>query len=86
MFALRLKRMEIILSAGGPLAKACFKTGMSILSIFKMAAMTRSAFSVSLSHIISAAIAGTTYHDTPNLSFSHPHLDFFPPRESLSQK
>src|SRR5215469_1397950 len=47
--------------------------------------MTLSDLFVSLCCNISPNTLGTICHDTPNLSFNHPHSSFSPPSESLSQ-
>src|SRR4028119_939886 len=56
---------------------------MSSLCIWSIAFMTFCDFFVSLSCNILAKTAGTTCHETPYLSFSHPHCCAFssPPSE-----
>src|SRR5947209_17092601 len=46
--------------------------------------MTLLAFTASLSPNISPKAEGMICHDRPYLSFSQPHLSFFPPAESFS--
>ena len=47
--------------------------------------MTLSDLSGSDSETRSPRMAGTTCHDTPNLSLSHPHWSVCPPRDRFSQ-
>src|SRR6267143_1889517 len=54
---------------------------MLIFVILSIAAMTRFDFSGSLSCSISIKTVGTTCHDTPNPSLSHPHCTSWPPAD-----
>jgi hypothetical protein len=63
---------------------ACSSRRMSILSISSIAFMTRRDFSGSGSLINLGKAVGTICQDTPNLSFSQPQRDFWPPAESFS--
>src|SRR5256885_11549621 len=58
-------------------------SAMSIFFILSIASMTRFAFFASGPASISPKMAGFTCHDRPYLSFSQPHCDSWPPRDSL---
>jgi len=58
---------------------------MSIFFIWSIACMTRFDFWGSLSSSILVKAEGTTCQDRPNLSFSQPHCDSWPPAVSLLQ-
>ena len=57
---------------------ACRNRLMSIFAICSIASTTRFAFAGSLSPNSSPSAVGTICQDTPNLSFSQPHLRFLP--------
>ena len=58
---------------------ACCSVFRSSLSIWSMAFMTRDAFAASLSLSIPPSEFGMICHDSPNLSFNHPHRLGAPP-------
>src|SRR4029077_5929105 len=64
---------------------AAFSAAMSIFFILSMASMTRFAFFASGPATSWTRIEGVTCHDSPYLSLSQPHIDSWPPCESLLQ-